>query len=192
MKSSIFLNVTKSLFFFGIITAFTLPVIAQQNQNRNGSIKHVTPSMDIHTAVLKGDIVSIKQYISAKSNLNLKEPYGGSTPLINAATFGKIEIAQLLIDAGADLNIQNNDGSTALISAAFFCRPEIVKMLLTKKANKTIKNKYGQTAYDAVIMPFSDAKPAYDMIGSVLAPMGFKLDYGYITKTRPVIAQMLK
>jgi ankyrin repeat protein len=96
------------------------------------------------------------------------------------------------MDAGADLNIQNNDGSTALITAAFFCRPEIVKMLLAKTANKTIRNKYGQTAYETVLAPFSEVKPVYDMLGNALAPMGLKLDYAYIEKTRPVIASMLK
>lgn len=106
--------------------------------------------------------------------------------------FGKAEIAKLLIDAGALLNIQNNDGSTALITASFFCRPEIVKMLLAKNADKTIKNKYGNTAYETVISPFDDVKPIYDMLGSSLAPLGLKLDYEYLKKTRPVIAIMLK
>ena len=117
---------------------------------------------------------------------------GGSTPLMSAALFGKTEIAKLLIDAGAMLNVQNNEGSTALITAAFFCRPEIVKMLLEKKANKTIKNKYNNTAYETVAGPFQDVKPVYDMLGSALAPLGLKLDYEYLKKTRPVIAAMLK
>lgn len=159
---------------------FANSVIAQQKTD------------DIHTAVIKNDIAAIKKFIATKTHLNDKDPYGGSTPLISAALFGKTEIAQLLINGGADLNTQNNDGSTALITASFFCRPEIVKMLLAKKANKTIKNKYGQTAYDSVVMPFSDAKPAYDMIGKALAPMGLKLDYDYIKKARPIIANLLK
>jgi uncharacterized protein len=117
---------------------------------------------------------------------------GGSTPLISAALFGKTEIAKLLINAGANLNIQNNDGSTALITASFFCRPEIVKMLLAKKANKTIKNNYGQTAYETLITPFNQVKPVYEALGNALSPLGLKLDYAYIEKTRPVIAKMLK
>ena len=106
------------------------------------SHKVAKPKIDLHTAVLKNDVKSVKEHIAAKSDLNIKEAMGGSTPLISAALFGKTEIAKLLINAGANLNIQNNDGSTALITAAFFCRPEIVKMLLVKKANKTIKNNY--------------------------------------------------
>jgi ankyrin repeat protein len=112
--------------------------------------------------------------------------------LISASLFGKTAMAKMLIEAGADVNFQNNDGSTALHTASFFCRPEIVKMLLDKGADKTIKNKYGQTAYETVAGSFADVKPVYDGLGKMLEPMGLKLDYTYIEKTRPEIAATLK
>jgi hypothetical protein len=150
------------------------------------------PETDIHTAVITENIEVLKKHVEAGSNLNEPDPFGGSSPLITAAVFGKTSMAKILIDAGADLNFQNKDGSTALHSAAFFCRPEIVKMLLEKGADKTIKNKYNATAYESVALPFSEMKEAYDMMGTVLGPMGLKLDYPYIEKTRPEIAAMLK
>lgn len=150
------------------------------------------PEVDIHTAVITGNLEALKQHIAAGTNINEKDPFGGSSPLISAAVFGKTAEAQVLVDAGADLNFQNNDGSTALHTAAFFCRPEIVKMLLEKGADKTIKNKYGVTAYESVAGSFADAKNSYDMIGKMLEPMGLKLDYAYIEKTRPEIAATLK
>lgn len=160
--------------------------------NFNQSKKNATPKIDLHTAVLKNDIKAVKEHIKSKSDLNIKEPMGGSTPLISASLFGKTEIAKLLINAGANLDIQNNDGSTALITASFFCRLEIVKMLLAKKANKTIKNNYKQTAYETLLAPFKQVKPVYEAIENALSPMGLKLDYAYIEKTRPIIAKMLK
>lgn len=150
------------------------------------------PAVDIHTAVITENLDALKQHIAAGTNINEKDPFGGSSPLISASVFGKPEMARVLIDAGADINFQNNDGSTALHTAAFFCRPEIVKMLLDKGADKTIKNKYGATPYDNVAGPFADLKNAYDMMGKMLGPMGLKLDYAYIEKTRPEIATMLK
>ena len=135
---------------------------------------------------------ALKQHIAAGSNLNEKDPFGGSSPLIGASLFGKDVMAKLLIEAGADLNFRNNDGSTALHSASFFCHPEIVKMLLEKGADKTIKNKYGITAYESVAGSFADVKASYDGLGKMLGPMGLKLDYTYLEKTRLEIAAMLK
>lgn len=151
-----------------------------------------SPQIDIHTAVLTGNLEALQQHIRAGSDLNEKDPFGGSSPLITAAVFGKTEEAKTLIEAAADINFQNNDGSTALHTAAFFCRPEIVRMLLDKGVDKTIKNNFGSTAYESVAAPFSEVKNSYDMMGTLLGPMGLKLDYPYIEKTRPVIAAMLK
>jgi uncharacterized protein len=151
-----------------------------------------TPDVDIHTAVVSGNLEAVQQHIQAGTNINEQDPFGGSSPLISASLFDKPQIAQVLIDAGADVNFQNKDGATPLHTAAFFCRPAIVKMLLDKGADKTIRNKFGATPYESVAGPFADVKEAYDMMGQMLAPMGLKLDYTYIAKTRPEIAAMLK
>jgi hypothetical protein len=150
------------------------------------------PEIDIHTAVLTDNMDALKQHIAAGSNLNEKDPYGGSSPLITASLFGKPDAAKVLIEAGADINFQNNDGSTALHTGAFFCRPEIVKMLLENGADKSLKNKFGATAFESVAGPFSETKNTYDMMGKILGPMGLTLDHAYIEKTRPEIATMLK
>lgn len=159
-------------------------------QNKKPGIE--APAVDIHTAVVSDNKEAVKQHIAAGTNINEKDPFGGSSPLISAALFGKTEIAKILIDAGADINFQNNEGSTALHTAAFFCRPEIVNMLLDKKADKTIKNKYDSTPYESVAGPYADLKPTYEMLEKMLSPMGLTLDYTYIEKTRPEIAKMLK
>lgn len=177
-------------------TAFLLIMVmaiaSSCKSDAQGQTSAKAPAVDIHTAVISGNVAAIKQHIEAGSDLNQKDPFGGSSPLISAAVFGQPEAAKLLLDAGVDINFQNNDGSTALHTAAFFCRPEIVKMLLEKNADKTIKNKYGATAYENVAGSFGDVKPVYDMMGNALGPMGLKLDYAYLEKTRPEIAQMLK
>ena len=112
--------------------------------------------------------------------------------MITASTFGKQEIAKALIDAGADLSIQNNDGSTALHTAAFFCEVEIVQMLLDAKADKTTLNNYGSTPRATVEGPFEAVKPIYEMMQQQLGPMGMQLDLNELEKTRPVIAMMLQ
>jgi len=188
-------SITTALYVTLLATALLLSACggkenATQNVSVGSDIK--APEIDIHTAVISDNMEAVKQHIAAGSDLNVRDPFGGSSPLISAAVFGKTEMTKVLIDAGVDLNFQNTDGSTALHTAAFFCRPEIVQLLLEKNADKTIKNKYGATAYENVAGSFSDIKSAYDMMGKVLGPMGLTLDYAYIEKTRPEIAEMLK
>ena len=150
------------------------------------------PKVDLYSAVIIGDLEAIHQHIKAGSDLNVLEPSRASTPLITAAALGKTEAAKILIDAGADLNYQNNDGSTALHTAAFFCNVNIVEALLEKGADKTLKNKMGRTALDIVELPFEDHKVAYDAIGATLKPAGLKIDYDHLKTARPQIAEMLK
>ncbi len=150
------------------------------------------PSMDIHSAVLTGNLEAVKQHIEAGTDINQKEAMSGSTPLMSAATFNKPEIAKVLINANADLSVKNNDGGTALHTAAFFGRIEIVQLLIDAKADKTIRNNYGATARETVMVDFDQMKPIYEMLIQQLQPMGFTLDLNELQKARPVVAMMLQ
>lgn len=152
----------------------------------------VAPKMGIHEAIIRGDINIAKQHIAAGSDINEKEPKGGSSPLATAITFNKEEIALLLINSEVDINSISNDGSTPLHVAAFFGRTEIVKALLSKNADTSVKNNAGATAYESVVAPFEIVKSIYDKISLDLMPFGFKLDYKELEKSRSVIADLLK
>lgn len=141
---------------------------------------------------MRGDLQTVRELIEAGADLNVREPSGGSSPLIFAAVFGQTEAANALIEAGADLDQQSNDGSTALITAAFFARADLVETLLAAGADKSIMNNAGSTALDAVIVPFEDVRNIYDFVGSALAPYGLELDYARIEATRPLIVEMLQ
>ena len=194
--------VVKSVLSYGTIFSVSLLLILSactsgqgktNEENKEGNKAVVkAPGMDIHTATLLGDLDVIKQHIAAGSNLDEKEPTLGSSPLISAAVFGRTEVARALIEAGANVNLQNNEGSTALHSAAFLCRMEIVEMLLENGADKELLNNYGSTALQSILPPFEDVKFIYDQFSKDLGPLGFKLDYAYVEATRPKIAEMLK
>ena len=174
-------------------TEYQGPLVNKVNSTNKSVIKKPeVPKIDIHSAVISDNLKAVKQHILAGTDLNLKDPFGGSSPLISAALFGKKEIVSVLLEAGADINFKNNDGSTALHTAAFFCRPEIVQILLDNGINKTIRNNMGSSAYGSVAGAFKDVKPFYDMMGQSLAPFGLVLDDTYLQKTRPIIAEMLK
>jgi uncharacterized protein len=150
------------------------------------------PEESVNTAAYNGNVEALKQHVAAGSNLNEPDPTSGSTALITAATFDKREAVKVLIEGGADLNLQNREGSTPLHTASFLCRTEIVEMLLKAGANKEAMNKVGSTALNGVEGPFEQMKPIYDLLGVVLGPLGLKLDYERITATRPKIAEMLR
>jgi len=150
------------------------------------------PSIDIHGAVLTGNLEAVKQHIKAGTDINQKEAMSGSTPLMSAATFNKPEIAKALIKANADLSVKNNDGGTALHTAAFFGRIEIVQLLIDAKADKTVRNNYGATARETAMADFDQMKPIYEMLIQQLQPMGFTLDLEELEKARPVVAMMLQ
>ena len=181
--------------FIILSTLCVLFISSCAEKGNNTSKKETTikaPKMDIHSAILANNLKVVQQHIEAGSDLNVKEPMAGSTPLMTACTFNKKEIVEALIKAKVDLTKKNNDGSTALHTAAFFGRIEIVQLLIDAKADKTIKNNFGATARESVLGDFSQVKPIYEMLTAQLQPMGFTLELNEVEKARPVIAMMLQ
>lgn len=126
-----------------IIALILIPIVCCSRK------KIEPPKVDLHSAVVSGDLEAIRQHIKAGSDLNVLEPSRASTPLITAAYIGNSKAAQLLIDAGADLNYQNADGSTALHTAAVFNRIEVARDLIKAGANLNIQNNDGSTPLHA-------------------------------------------
>jgi ankyrin repeat protein len=59
---------------------------------------------------------------------------------------GYLNIAELLIEHRANLDLQHGNGGTALMFAAMFGRNETLKLLLDNGANRHITDVRGQTA----------------------------------------------
>ncbi len=72
------------------------------------------------------------------------------TALHRAAGYGRVEIARMLIDAGANLNVQNTWGNTPLRMGAGNGRVEIVRMLIDAGANVDAQDKWGKTSLNVV------------------------------------------
>jgi ankyrin repeat protein len=68
-----------------------------------------------------------------------------STPLHVAASWGEVEITRMLIDAGANVNLQDKWGKTSLHWAAFYGQVEIVRMLIGAGANVNLQTNGGWT-----------------------------------------------
>ena len=148
------------------------------------------PAMDIWTAARTGNIEAIKQHVAAGTDVDAKEPSGGSAPLLVAALYGQTEAARLLIEKGAKLETRNNDGATPLLVAVFFCQPETAKLLLEKGADLHAQNRRGDTPLDTVAGPWSpELEGLYVSIAGILQ---MKLDLERIKRVRPEMADLLR
>ena len=64
--------------------------------------------------IVNGDAVALKEVLGKGADPNARDPRNGTTALILAAFLGRVDIAKMLLAAGADLHAKNNDGATAL------------------------------------------------------------------------------
>ena len=95
-------------------------------------------SMSFHDAVSEGKIEAVKQHLATGTDVNAKDDWN-STPLPYAARGGHIEIAELLIANGADVNARvSHDkgipGLTPLFYAARGDSSEIAELLIANDA----------------------------------------------------------
>lgn len=73
-------------------------------------------------------------------------PPGGLTPLLFAARQNCLECAQILVDHGADVNVQDPDGISAVLSATINGHYDVAIYLLDKGTNPNLADKTGRTA----------------------------------------------
>lgn len=88
----------------------------------------------------KGDADTMKLLVEGKAFVDIRELHGGFTPLMCCARskHNKIELAQVLIDAGASLDMRSKDGATALYFAVQEKNAPMFSLLLRAGANSMI------------------------------------------------------
>jgi len=89
----------------------------------------------------------------SNGNLVSTRPRGGLTPLLFAAREGALASIQVLVKAGADLNLTEPDGTNALVTALINAHYDVAGFLLEAGADPNVADKYGRTAlYTAIDM----------------------------------------
>jgi len=86
---------------------------------------------------MKDDTLSTMIESASLEVLN-KQDHNGNTPLIWAASEGRYEVANALIEQGCDINTQNYNGETAIFLASARGHVRIVELLLINGANPHI------------------------------------------------------
>jgi hypothetical protein len=114
--------------------------------HHNGADLHVrsySGMNPLHSAASSGNLKVVRiliEYDPAYINARDK---GGSTPLLWASG---ASVVRLLLEHGADLNVQDKVGRTPLQSASMRGMLEVVRLLLEHGADVEVKNSFGKTA----------------------------------------------
>ncbi len=99
-------------------------------------------------AVRSGDLRAVKERLANGVDINAEDSEFGVTALSWAVLRDNTEIAQFLIEKGAEVNAKSRDGSTPLHSAAFLGHTEIAELLIQKGAEINPENYRGETPLD--------------------------------------------
>lgn len=120
-------------------------------QKKIAAGEDVNQLVDGQTALTKaaraGHTDTVKALIAARANLNVKEEQFGATALWLATLDRRnADIVQLLVNAGADLNLRARDGGTPVQHAARLGYTDTVKALIAGGADLNIRDNEGKTA----------------------------------------------
>uniref|UniRef100_A0A1A8I7G6 Protein phosphatase 1 regulatory subunit n=1 Tax=Nothobranchius kuhntae TaxID=321403 RepID=A0A1A8I7G6_NOTKU len=117
--------------------------LLQNEINRQG--------LDIEAARKEEERIMLRdarQWLNSGQIQDVRHIKSGGTALHVAAAKGYVEVLKLLIQAGYDVNIKDNDGWTPLHAAAHWGKEEACKILVENQCDMDIINKMGQTAFD--------------------------------------------
>ncbi len=99
-------------------------------------------------------------------------PQGGWTPLLFAARDGALDAARVLVESGADLNLQDPDLVPPLVTAIDNGHFDVAKLLVERGADVNLSDRWGRTAVWAAVdmhTPPASARPDVVEPGEVTA-----------------------
>lgn len=115
----------------------------------------------LHEAILSGDAQLVRDLIQRGADLNIRNGSNNTPLALTTFDAGNPEIAEILLNAGANPNIRCEQGMTALHMAVERRQERIVTLLLQAHARRNIRDDYGRTP---------GALPTSDNIRRILYP----------------------
>ena len=118
---------------------------------------------NLQDAVAAGDVARVQYFLGRGDDVNASDLYG--TALHRACATGQVYIANMLIDAGADLESPGEpSGSRPLHVAALSNQPEIVSLLIDRGADINALDAEGRTSL-MVASKFKSIAAARSILG---------------------------
>ena len=113
---------------------FTNAAVASTNNGIATTISERPNVTPLCTAISKGDFETVKKFVEYGADVN--ERSNDMTPLMIAARYNNVAIAEYLLAKGADINWKNDSGMTALKSAIASNAKDTENLLRQKGARK--------------------------------------------------------
>lgn len=100
---------------------------------------------DLQEAVVRGDYDATLKLLDQQADIEAKDSRSGASPLHYAVMKGRMQIIDLLLSRGADVNSRTRNGTTPLHTAALYARKEVAERLLEKNADINALSAGGST-----------------------------------------------
>ncbi len=98
----------------------------------------------MHDAAKKGGLKKLKRLVEAGHDVNQRDGWMATIPLMYAAMRGHTDCVEYLLQNGAQLDLKDRDGKTALHLAADGGHLEVIKKLVEKGQDVNRKD-WGET-----------------------------------------------
>nr|XP_012624449.1 inversin isoform X5 [Microcebus murinus] len=111
--------------------------VVEKTMNKSENLLCASSSLasQVHAAAVNGDKGTLQRLIIGNSALKDKEDQFGRTPLMYCVLADRLDCADALLKAGADVNKTDHSQRTALHLAAQKGNYRFMKLLLTRRAN---------------------------------------------------------
>jgi hypothetical protein len=126
-------------------------------------------NMKLFNACRNGDIASVRQAVAEGADVDFVYDLGDGITLMQLAIvhrYGEDEVAKVLIECGADVDVQMRSGKTALHFAVEHMNPVILKVLIDAGADPDLCDTSGETAADYAKRRLPDAAALYSVLAA--------------------------
>ena len=141
-RKKIIISSVMILLFF----AYNEKIWAQIESLYNSSTEQFAGISTLMSATANNDIDGVKFFSKAGALVINQRNKGGATSLHIACREGNFEIAKILVDNGANVNIVDNEGWSPLMRASLAGNKDIVELLLKNGAKAHLLNSLNETA----------------------------------------------